>query len=79
MTKDIKIPKWYLLRARGKLKKDLIQTHVDEYAKPIKLAGKQSFQPTEMDIKDYANELYKLNLKQIVQIGMIEAAKPSLL
>ena len=75
---EVKIPKWYLLSSRTKLKKELIQTLLKEYQEPIKLTPKQSFQPTEMDIKDYMNELQKLSLKQILQIQKIEEAKPKL-
>ena len=74
----VKIPKWYLLRSRGKLKKEFISNLVAEYCKPVRLSDKQVFIPTEMDIKDYTQELFKLSIKQLVQIGKIEEAKPKL-
>lgn len=78
MKSEVRIPKWYAVKVRAKLKKDLITGLVGEYAKPVKLPGKQEFRPTDLDIKDYTEELYKLSLKQLVQIGRIEEAKPKL-
>lgn len=75
---SLNIPKWYKLRLRATIKKDLIQKLVNEYAQPVKLAGGQVFQPTDMDIKDYLGELYKLDLNQLVQIGNIQEAHPKL-
>jgi len=75
---DIKIPKWYLLRARASLKKDIIKDILLEYEKPVKLTGKQQFKPTELDVQDYKEELYKLNLSNLLQIKKIEEAKPKL-
>ena len=75
---DLKIPKWYLLRARASIKKNIIGALLEEYDQPVKLTSKQSFKPTELDVQDYKQELYKLNLKQLLQIKKIEEAKPKL-
>ena len=77
-TNDLLIPKWYLLRARASLKKDVIKDILLEYEKPVKLTSKQEFKPTELDVKDYKEELYKLNLSNLLQIKKIEEAKPKL-
>jgi len=77
-SEELKIPKWYLLRARASLKKDVIKNILLEYEKPVQLTGKQQFKPTELDVQDYKEELYKLNLKQLLQIKKIEEAKPKL-
>lgn len=78
-SKDtLAIPKWYLLRARASLKKDIIKDLLLEYEKPVKLTNKQSFKPTTLDVQDYKEELYKLNMKNLLQIKKIEEAKPKL-
>lgn len=77
-SEDFKLPKWYKLRNRASIKKQIIQELVSEYSMPVKLSPKVSFRPTDLDIKDYAEELYKLGLKQLLMIGKFNEAKTRL-
>jgi len=75
---DLKIPKWYLIRARASLKKTIIADLLTEYEQAVKLTNKQSYKPTDLDVQDYKQELYKLNMRQLLQVKKIEEAKPKL-
>ena len=56
---EIKIPKWYLYKARASLKKSIIGEILKEYEQPVKLTNKQTFQPTDLDVREYMNEILK--------------------
>jgi len=60
----IKIPSWYLPVQRRELKDRLIKQYVDEYRKPVTIAG-ETHAPTQKDIKEYLSLLTKASIKDL--------------
>ena len=71
-TEEIKkSPKWYEYFKKARMKQELIKEELEDYATQKKY-GNNIFKPNQDDITEYAQQLKKLKLKELLLMGTLK-------